>query len=318
MRRSHLIVHVHRRSPLMFLVLSVACFSAGLVAFAYSSSQVTSPRRSRLPRLTLVQHPVTSTITTVFSAFSSFGLTAVSAWFASERIVFNRHKGRKWLSEVLDDVSTSGYKWVKKITPEKSKTALTWSAQAVRSASVPLRRMSTMFSRSSVSTGRTDSAESAPPPYASPTIPPIIGVTTPRPNLVSAAKSLVQFQLGHEGGYSGETSGRPSDSFLVAPPTIPPPSLEPGPEVSATRARFRHLARSAVMVNRLIGLGDEAKARVSISLADSMISDRKPVEGAIKPKSSRVAGLVPKLQNMAPTQDIAAHAALVRHMQVSV
>jgi hypothetical protein len=71
------------------------------------------------------------------------------------------------------------------------------------------------------------------------------------------------------------------------------------------------------MVNRLIGLGDQAKANISISLTDSKVSDRKPVEAVIKPRSSRVAGLVPKLQNMAPTQDIAAHTALVRHMEVS-
>lgn len=71
------------------------------------------------------------------------------------------------------------------------------------------------------------------------------------------------------------------------------------------------------MVNRMIGLGDQAKAKVSISLKDCKASDRKPVEAAIKPKSSRVAGLVPRLQNMAATQDIAAHTALVRHMQVS-
>ena len=131
------------------------------------------------------------------------------------------------------------------------------------------------------------------------------------------AKSVVQFQLGHEGRYSGETSGRPSDASPVASPTIPPSSPELGPDASGTRARFRNLARSAVMVNRLIGLGDEAKAKVSISLADCKVPDRKPVEPAIKPRSSRVAGLVPKLQNMAPTQDIAAHTALVRHMQVS-
>ena len=258
---------------------------------------------------------MTSTITTVFSAFSSFGLTAVSAWFASERIVFNRHKGRKWLSEVLDDVSTSGYRWMKGIAPEKSKSAITWSSQVVRSASLPLRRMSTMFSRSSVSTRRTDSTESIPPPYASPTVPPIVGVITTRSNLT---KSAVQFQLGPEERCSGETSGRPSDASPVVSPTILLSSPEPEPGVSAARTRFRNLARSAVMVNRLIGLGDEAKAKVSISLTDSKVSDRKPVETAIKPKSSRVAGLVPRLQNMGPTQDIAAHTALVRHMQVSV
>ena len=69
--------------------------------------------------LTSSQHYVTSTITTVFSAFSSFGLIAVSAWFASERMVFNRHKGTKWLTEILGDVfdklkEATGYGRVKK------------------------------------------------------------------------------------------------------------------------------------------------------------------------------------------------------------
>ena len=135
---------------------------------------------------------------------------------------------------------------------------------------------------------------------------------------MSPTKSVVRPELGQEGRYSSEAGGRPSDASPVALPTILPPSAEPRSEISATRTRFRNLARSAVMVNRLIGLGDEAKTKVSISPADCKVTDRKPVEVIIKPKSSRVAGLVPKLRNMAPTQDIAAHTALVRHMQVSV
>jgi hypothetical protein len=135
---------------------------------------------------------------------------------------------------------------------------------------------------------------------------------------MSLSKPVVQFQLDREEEQSGEGSGRPSDASPVPPLTTPPSTLEPGTEVSATRARFMHLVRSAVMVNRLIGLGDEAKAKVSISLASDKAPDRKPTESVIRPRASRVAGLVPKLQNMGPTQDIAAHAALVRHMEVSV
>ncbi|KAJ6588705.1 hypothetical protein B0H19DRAFT_1367253 [Mycena capillaripes] len=76
-----------KRSPLVFLVMSVACFSIGLCLFAYASNQSL----------------VTSTITTIFTVFTSFGLAAVSAWFASERYVFSRHRGRKWLLDVLLD-----------------------------------------------------------------------------------------------------------------------------------------------------------------------------------------------------------------------
>ncbi|KIK82317.1 hypothetical protein PAXRUDRAFT_35593 [Paxillus rubicundulus Ve08.2h10] len=74
-----------KRSPLVFLVMSVACFSAGLVLFTYATGQ----------------GKVTSTITSVFTAFTSFGLAAVSLWFASEKWTFIRFRGQKWLQDVL-------------------------------------------------------------------------------------------------------------------------------------------------------------------------------------------------------------------------
>ncbi|TFK23803.1 hypothetical protein FA15DRAFT_705179, partial [Coprinopsis marcescibilis] len=37
------------------------------------------------------------------TAFTSFGLAAVSMWFASERWAFSRHRGQKWLSDVLTE-----------------------------------------------------------------------------------------------------------------------------------------------------------------------------------------------------------------------
>jgi hypothetical protein len=238
-------------------------------------------------------------------------------------MVFNRHKGSKWLAEILDDISekiekATGYRWVKETAPEKSKTALTWSARVVQRATVAFRRMSAIFGRNSGSAGSADSIESIPPPYASPTILPSTGIVAPMIGPASPTNPVVQFQLSPKDEQnSGETSGRPSDASPVASPTTPPSSPEPRVEISATRARFMNLVRSAIMVNRLIGIGDEAKAGVSRSLTDGKATDRKPA-AAVMPRSSRVAGLVPRLQNMAPTQDIAAHAALVRHMQVSV
>lgn len=255
---------------------------------------------------------MTSTITTVFSAISFFGLTVVSVWFASERTVFSRHKGRKWLYEILDDVSTSGYKWVKETAP-----AFTWSTRVIQSGSIPLRRMNAMFSRSSVGTRRTDGAEFVLPPHRSPTVPPGMGVITPRSNPACSTESLDRPQPGNEGRYSGKAGARPADAFPIAPSIASPSPPKPGPEMSAARVRFRNLARSAVMVNRLIGLGDEAKAKVSMPPEDYSTPGQQPLGAPNKPRGSRVAGLVPRLQNMAPTQDIAAHTALVRHMQVS-
>lgn len=79
-------IWIHR-SPLVFLVMSVACFSVGLVLFTYATNQ----------------GKITSIITTVFTAFTSFGLAAVSAWFASERWTFLKYRGQKWLADVLGE-----------------------------------------------------------------------------------------------------------------------------------------------------------------------------------------------------------------------
>ncbi|KAJ7906092.1 hypothetical protein B0H13DRAFT_2333833 [Mycena leptocephala] len=72
-------------TPLVFLVISIACFSVGLCLFTFASQQ----------------NIVTSTITTIFTIFTSFGLAAVSAYFASERYIFLRYDGKKWLVDVL-------------------------------------------------------------------------------------------------------------------------------------------------------------------------------------------------------------------------
>ncbi|KAG2144664.1 WD40-repeat-containing domain protein [Suillus bovinus] len=80
-----------KRSPLVFLVMSVACFSVGLMLFTYATKQGF----------------LTSTITTVFTAspwiaFTSFGLAVVSAWFASERRVYVRYHGQIWLDDAIN------------------------------------------------------------------------------------------------------------------------------------------------------------------------------------------------------------------------
>jgi len=235
-------------------------------------------------------------------------------------MVFNRHKGKKWLAEILDDVSdkleeATGYGWMKKTAPEASETAISWSAQIVRRASIPLTRMSAMFGRTPGGTGGGDNVESDPPLYPGSTVLPIAEITIPMFSITSPTRP----NPGRQGGRdSAEASGRPSDASPIPFTTSPPSTPEPTTDISAARARFMNLVRSAIMVNRLIGIGDEARAKVSRSLTDGKATDRKPAEIIAMPRSSRVAGLVPRLRNMAPTQDIAAHTALVRHMQVSV
>ncbi|KAG0697744.1 WD40-repeat-containing domain protein [Suillus ampliporus] len=78
-----------KRSPLVFLVMAVACFSVGLMLFTYATDQGF----------------VTSTITTVFSAVTSIGLAVVSAWFASERWIFVHHHGHVWLDDAINEAT---------------------------------------------------------------------------------------------------------------------------------------------------------------------------------------------------------------------
>ncbi|KAI6012979.1 hypothetical protein EDC04DRAFT_2904814 [Pisolithus marmoratus] len=54
-----------------------------------------------------LQGSVTSTIITVLTVITSFGLAAVSAWFASERWIFVRHSGQKWLGDVIAEFTAS-------------------------------------------------------------------------------------------------------------------------------------------------------------------------------------------------------------------
>ncbi|KAJ4491756.1 WD40-repeat-containing domain protein [Lentinula lateritia] len=70
-----------KRSPLVFLVMSVVCFWIGLCTFTFASNQ------SR----------VTSIVTTVFTVFTSCSLGAISIWWTSERWSFTHRRGKEWL-----------------------------------------------------------------------------------------------------------------------------------------------------------------------------------------------------------------------------
>jgi hypothetical protein len=110
-------------------------------------------------------------------------------------------------------------------------------------------------------------------------------------------------------------TGHPTDPFALEGAMQSPDSSDATP--SAPRTRFANLVRNVIMVHRSTGFGATPSARrIPSSGVDPPTGDH--AEQVIMPRSSRVAGLVPKLRNMMPTQDIAAHAALVRHIEVSI
>ncbi|VDC07917.1 unnamed protein product [Peniophora sp. CBMAI 1063] len=68
-----------RRSPLVFLVMAVTCFTIGLAIFSYSSGQ---------------DHTVVIVVAGV-TGLSSIGFTSVITWYALERFAFARHYGSR-------------------------------------------------------------------------------------------------------------------------------------------------------------------------------------------------------------------------------
>ncbi|EGO03920.1 hypothetical protein SERLA73DRAFT_102269 [Serpula lacrymans var. lacrymans S7.3] len=275
-----------KRSPLVFLVMSVACFSAGLVLFTYSSNQ----------------GRVTSTITTVFTAFTSFGLAAVSAWFASEKWIFVHHRGQKWLSDVLTD-SSSHFFHLRIVVVLKS--AFSWSNGRLRAAGHSLRRMPSLTA--SLLTPGTEKAEEK---LTGNSILPIS--RTPEP--LSPVRETSHDDIGSFGppdvcSRPGSPGSEQSDQASECPPS--------------PRDRLTHAIRSVIMLQAASApMGPFApRQRTMSSTLTGKGSDisrgRTSLEPSMSMRGSRVATLIPKLKSLVATQDLVAHTALVRHLQFS-
>ncbi|THH28595.1 hypothetical protein EUX98_g5601 [Antrodiella citrinella] len=287
-----------KRSPLVFLVLSVACFSIGLVLFTYSSNQ------SR----------VTSTVTTVFSACSCFGLAAVSTWFASERWIYNQHKGTKWLADALSETkiqlyATPGIAWFIHQPRAAARRVAYWSRRRTSDAGdffISLRNSTVQVLRvrregSTVDDREKNESIASPMPMS----------FSPEPMSPSSPMSPY---------------GRPSDTMTTLPTIAESTTLDGYDQhasksdvglsdpASAGRLRLRQVVKSVITMGRTATTAFSVPQRQRTTSSDGT---RKQTEPPALLKSSRVAALVPKLKSLETTQDLAAHSALVRHMQFS-
>lgn len=258
---------------------------------------------------------MTSTITTVFTVFTSFGLAAVSAWFASERWAFTQHRGKKWLGDVLVEVNerflqlpgisviTRGLHW-----------ASEWASMRAASVGTKLRRVKSITKSIMSSDGeKASDVENGIPLTLSP----------------------------GEGAFSSALSRRrPSETGPASPPvdsptvassfgSSPSPTSPNGPTnspaspipLSTGRQLWKNAFRTVKMTTALSNPISARSPRRQRTTSSSLLpSDRKrlitdpPVKAIVR---SRVAALVPKLKCLEPTQDMAAHQALVRHLQFS-
>ncbi|KAF9051401.1 hypothetical protein BJ165DRAFT_1448497 [Panaeolus papilionaceus] len=319
-----------KHSPLVFLAFSVACFSVGLCCFAYASHQAA----------------VTSTITTVLTTFTSFGLAAVSAWIASEKWALTRHMGQTWRSDVVRE----RVHWF--FYQSGISARCMWSYIRYRASWDWMERMYTAFIRLCTSCfrgsclgGRIDDIEAfagtPPNPESGPTYPydpqehlnpinprmpdtvavmsepsvsasPVLGAT----NLNSAVDKL-SLSDSNAGGAIPTSPTKPvltvakriNSEQGTGPSSFPLGGAAPvgmTASISSGGERGRPIPkRQRTTSSNFNPFGTFDTRRKGTDLIPAVTT------------KSRVASLVPKLVELEPTQDLAAHSALVRHMQFS-
>jgi len=253
-----------------------------------------------------LQAEITSTLTTVFTAFTSFGLTAVSAWFASERYIFHRHSGKKWLSDALMEYGDV----VMKLAGVRTLNDLLHNLETrISRMNALLRRFSSKFLKSSrtlhdLETGTLPIAHhnNRPPSSEVPQTPSQLPLTTEPPKTPRSpqAPSLV----------------------LEEEPATP---ISPGRELwkNAFRSvKFHTSISSPYGMMTVVGEGQPLRRQTNSSsdLASGYHDQRKWTwtEETVNVMSrSRVALLRPRLLELEPVHDLAAHSGLVRHLQFS-
>ncbi|KAF8835950.1 WD40 repeat-like protein [Paxillus ammoniavirescens] len=277
-----------KRSPLVFLVMSVACFSAGLMLFTYSSGQ----------------GPVTSTIITVLTAVTSFGLAAVSAWFASERWVFVRHRGQKWLEGVISESTDR----MCNLPPVRiGRIALHWCHTQLAVAHGYLRRLTDWVAKARAPTEllpytqapaqpRSRAAASPQPPiYSQDTM-----STSPRHEAALSVCSIAtEHPVSSEGRSDESTESRHSDA----------------------RQRFVNAIRSVIMLQSTTRpMSPRRDSSFDTPLAvdrSGMSPGRFSDPGMSALRGMRVTNAIEKLKTLDTLQEMGAHQALVRHLQFS-
>lgn len=265
----------------------------------------------------------------MFSAFSCFGLAAVSTWFASERWIFNRHKGRKWLADALSDTkvrlySIPGVGWAFTQPRAAARKAAFWTRRQSKDASDFFSDVSkkTVDVLRSVKSSRSDMTEIDHSVMASP----VPQSFSPEP----MSPTTPFYQSSHPLMPIAEVESR-SRSFDIsdektilsdAGSTIAPSTSASNP---AARTRWTNAVKSVTVMLRSTSAASGAFSMPNSPKRQRTMSSEGSRGGSgqlaeILPgmmKASRVAALVPKLKSLETTQDLAAHQALVRHLQFS-
>ncbi|GJE84621.1 WD40 repeat-like protein [Phanerochaete sordida] len=273
-----------KRSPLVFLVLSVACFYLGLMIFAYSSQQVLILQLvfHSIPANTIDQSRVTAILTVVLSTSCCFGLAAMSMWIAFERWIYNHHDGNKLLSDFLSEAAGSFFNirvvaWFldqyRRLEPF-NKRIVSRSTPVFRSAK---RLLSSMLYTTEP-----------------------VGESMPRRGTTSTLPTEARPDLEAQNGM-GVSLSEQSDN--------PPLTV---------KDRFRQLAHRALAEERA-KTADTARSRTNIrpGMRNSRRHHTELSDVSATVPSGIVSTLVPRLKNFEVVHKLDVHGGLVRDMQFS-
>lgn len=264
----------------------------------------------------LLKSRTTSTITTVLTTFTSFGLAAVSTWFASERWAYNRHKGKKWLADVLTDGKNRFYELRGMMI---TRQALQWSGARMKEAGNSLRRVPS--ATASFLTAKAEDNETINGTLPFSNKPEDIVLSRQQASEAIQSTSTLDFGPGPRPTSPVSSDGHSDTEYAGSTLEGPAPSSPTGRGRFATAVRHVMMLQAASSGTSLMTPFAPRRQRTTSSNMTGGGADAARKKPALNPsnalRGSRTANLIPKLRTLEPTQDLAAHQALVRHMQFS-
>jgi WD repeat-containing protein 26 len=232
----------------------------------------------------------------------------VSAWFASERWIYNHHQGKKWLGDVLHDVFL---KFCRLQGIVHAIDAFLWSGARIKNASNSLRRAPSRTASFLSSNGEKDGDDTM--DGGLPFTNSHEAMTSTRHRMSDAAQSMSGTST-----YAMDVRNQPTT--ISDGHSEHDAALEAASSSSPKRGRFASAVRNVMMLQTASPLaafspGPQRQRTTSSSLTGA---EKKPtIDPVTALRGSRVANLMPKLRTLEAKQDIAAHQGLVRHLQFS-
>lgn len=264
-------------------------------------------------------------MTIVFTCVSSFALLAVALWFASERWVFSKTKGKKWLGDVLQETNqklrvVTGVEWASKVLSDRTqRTAariMNRFLRATASLYGMLRRV-TSFGKTADSLASEILPTSSSPRDISPVLGSVSDGTLPRTPRRTSDHNRPTLAVPPTTSTIDEDTAV-SSSEADGKDEAEESTSEPIGTQSPARRRFAQVGWQVVKMLRVLprGVSNQSITAASPSPSESMM--RRDSMDTWTPRPSRLNLLIPRLKQLTPTQYLGGeHQALVKHLQFS-